>query len=266
MSTANNGRKPIVKVRGLHKYFGDTHIIKGVDLDIRPGEVIVIMGPSGAGKSTFLRCLNFLETSSAGTIEVAGIQVDAAQSKDQWQKDIRLIRRQAAMVFQDFNLFSHLTVLENIIEGAVTVLKVPKEQAIARAETLLDSMGLLARRDDSPGRLSVGEQQSVAIARSLCMEPQILLFDDPTSALDPILVHELAESITRLAGEGTAILIVTNEPNLTRTVADQVIFMADGLCLESAPPHEMFTNPKELRTRHFIDLISLKDIGGGVPL
>ena len=262
MTASESYKKPIIKVRNLHKYFGDTHIIKGVDLDIRSGEVFVIIGPSGGGKSTFLRCLNFLEESSAGTIEVAGIQVDAKESIDQWNKDIREIRRQAAMIFQDFNLFQHLTVLENIIEGATTVKKVPKEQAIAKAETLLDRMGLLARRNDFPTRLSVGEQQQVAIARSLCMEPQILLFDDPTSALDPILVRELVDTITRLASEGIAIIVVTNEPYLARSVADLVFFMDDGVWLEIAPPDEIFTKPKKERTRQFLEHISLKDISG----
>ncbi|UCC50090.1 MAG: amino acid ABC transporter ATP-binding protein, partial [Anaerolineaceae bacterium] len=208
------------------------------------------------------RCLNFLESSSAGTIEIAGIQVDAKESKDQWQEDIREIRRQAAMVFQDFNLFQHMTVLENIIAGATTVKKVPKEQAIDKAEALLERMGLLGRRNDFTSRLSVGEQQQVAIARSLCMDPQIILFDDPTSALDPKLVGELVDTITRLAREGIAMIIVTNEPYLTRSVADLVIFMDDGMWLEIAPPDVMFTRPKKERTRQFLDRISLKDISG----
>jgi ABC-type polar amino acid transport system ATPase subunit len=259
MTASERNQKPIIKVRGLHKYFGETHIIKGVDLDISSGEVIIIIGPSGGGKSTFLRCLSFQEPSSAGTIEVAGIQVDAEESKDQWQMDIREIRRRAAMIFQDFNLFQHMTVLDNIIKGPTTVKQVPKEQAIAKAETLLDRIGLLERRDDFPTHLSVGEQQQVAIARSLCMEPQILLFDDPTSALDPGLVHELADTITRLAREGIAIIVVTNEPYLARSVADLVIFMDDGVWSEIAPPDEMFTRPKKEHTRQFIDLIWLKD-------
>ncbi len=260
MTTAKNHEKPVVKVCGLHKHYGKTHIIKGVDLTVRPGEVIVIMGRSGVGKSTFLRCLNFLEKASAGTIEIAGIAVDAAEVKDQWQKDIRTIRRQAAMIFQEFNLFPHMTILENMIKGAVTVKKVPKKQAITIAETLLDRMGLLARRNDFPTQLSVGEQQQVAIARSLCMEPQILLFDDPTSALDPGLVGELVSTIKRLAAVGIAIIVVTNEPYLTRNTADLVIFMDDGVWSEIAPPDEMFTNPKKARTRQFLDKIALKDV------
>jgi len=258
-----SGEKPIIQVRGLHKYFGPIHIIKGVDLDIRPGEVVVIMGPSGEGKSTFLRCLNFLEEPSAGTIEIDGVEIDAEVSTGQRNKRIREIRQRAAMIFQEFNLFQHMTVLDNIIEGAVTVKKVPKEQAIAKAEKLLDGAGLLARCDDFPSRLAAGEQQQVAIARSLCMEPKILLFDDPTSALDPSLVSELVDTMARMANEGMAMIVVTNEPYLARNVADQVIFMDDGVWLEIAPPDKLFTDPKKDRTRQFLERISLKDISGG---
>ena len=186
-----SGEKPIIKVRDLHKYFGSIHVIKGVSLDVRPSEVVAIIGPSGTGKSTFLRCLNFLEEPSAGTIEIDGVKIDAEESTGQGNKRIRDIRRRAAMIFQEFNLFQHMTVLGNIIEGAVTVKGVPKKHAIAKAEELLARMGLLAKRDDFPSQLAAGEQQQVAIARSLCMEPRIMLFDDPTSALDPSLVSEL---------------------------------------------------------------------------
>jgi ABC-type polar amino acid transport system ATPase subunit len=260
MGTAERDMKPIIRVRGLHKFYGSAHIIKGVDLDMRPGQVFVIIGPSGGGKSTFLRCLNFLEESAAGTIEVAGIQVEAATVKDQWNKDIREIRRQAAMVFQDFNLFPHMTVLENITRGAVTVKKMPKAQAIAKGEQLLSEIGLFERRNDFPRQLSVGEQQQVAIARSLCMEPKILLFDDPTSALDPTLVFDLANTIKRLAVEEMAVLVVTNEPYLARNIADLVIFMDNGVWWEKAPPELMFSNPQKERTRQFLERITLKDV------
>jgi ABC-type polar amino acid transport system ATPase subunit len=258
-----SGEKPIIKVRGLHKYFGLIHVIKGVNLDVRPREVVVIMGPSGGGKSTFLRCLNFLEEPSTGTIEIDGVEIDAEESTSQRNKRIREIRRKAAMIFQEFNLFQHMTVLDNIIEGAVTVKEVPKKQAIAKAEKLLDGMGLLARRDDFPSQLAAGEQQQVAIARSLCMEPQIMLFDDPTSALDPSLVSELVDAMARLTNEGIAMIVVTNEPYLARNVADRVILLDDGVWVEMAPPDELFTNPKKERTRQFLERISLKDISGG---
>jgi ABC-type polar amino acid transport system ATPase subunit len=258
-----SGEKPIIKVRGLHKYYGPIHVIKGINLDVRPSEVVVIIGPSGGGKSTFLRCLNFLEEPSAGTIEIDGVEINAEESAGQRNKRIREIRRNAAMIFQEFNLFEHMTVLGNIIEGAVTVKAVPKKQAIAKAEELLASMGLLEKRDDFPSYLAAREQQRVAIARSLFMEPQIMLFDDPTSALDPSLVSELVETMTQLANEGIAMIVVTNEPYLARNVADRVILLEDGVWVEMAPPDELFTNPKKERTRQFLERISLKDISGG---
>jgi ABC-type polar amino acid transport system ATPase subunit len=263
MGRIKSSEKPIIKVRGLHKYIDSVHVIKGVDLHVRPGEVVVIIGPSGGGKSTFLRCLNFLEEPSAGTIEIDGVEVNAEESANQRNKRIREIRRNATMIFQEFNLFPHMTVLGNIIEGAVTVKEVPKKQAIAKAEELLASMGLLAKRDDFPSYLAAGEQQRVAIARSLCMEPQIMLFDEPTSALDPSLIVELVDTITKLANEGIAMIIVTNEAYLARNVADRVILLDDGVWVEIAPPNELFTNPKKERTRQFLERISLKDISGG---
>ena len=261
-----SGEKPIIKVRGLHKYLGPIHVIKGVNLDVRPGEVVVIIGPSGGGKSTFLRCLNFLEEPSAGTIEIDGVEINAEDSARQRRKRIQEMRRKAAMIFQEFNLFPHMTVLGNIIEGAVTVKEVPKEQAIAKAEELLASMGLLAKRDDFPSYLAAGEQQRVAIARTLCMEPKIMLFDDPTSALDPSLIRELVDVMVRLAKEGITMIVVTNEPYLASNVADRIILLDDGVWVEMAPPDELFTNPKKVRTRQFLDRISLKDISGKTHL
>lgn len=240
------GMEPIVKVRGLHKHFGSIHIIKGVDLDVRPGEAVAIMGPSGGGKSTFLRCLNFLEEPSAGTIQINDVEINAEESTGQRSKRIREIRQSAAMVFQEFNLFQHMTVLGNIIEGAVTVKRVPKEQAISKADELITRIGLLEKRDDFPSHLAAGEQQQVAIARSLCLEPQIMLFDDPTSALDPILVSELVDVMRRLVNEGIAIIIVTNDPHLVRNIADRVILLENGVWVEMAPP-EWFPNYRSLK-------------------
>jgi ABC-type polar amino acid transport system ATPase subunit len=244
--------EPIIKVRGLHKYFGPLHVIQGVDLDVAQGEVVVIIGPSGGGKSTFLRCLNFLEEPSAGTVEVDKIEINAEGSLRQQRKRIRELRQKAGMVFQQFNLFPHMTALENIIEAPSTVKGLSKKQATAKAEELLTWVGLSEKRDEYPSRLSGGQQQRVAIARALCMEPKIMLFDEPTSALDPELIAEVVEVMERLANQGMTMVVVTHELHFAQDVSDRVILMADGGWAEIAPPNELFTNPKEERTRQFL--------------
>jgi ABC-type polar amino acid transport system ATPase subunit len=244
--------EPIIKVRGLHKYFGPLHVIKGVDLDVEPGEVVVVIGPSGGGKSTFLRCINFLEGPSAGSIEVDGVTIKAGEPARQQRQHIREIREKAGMVFQQFNLFPHMNALENIIEAPVTVKGLSKDEAIAKAEELLEWVGLSEKRDEYPSRLSGGQQQRVAIARALCMEPKIMLFDEPTSALDPELIGEVTEVMERLAKQGMTMVVVTHEIHFARDVSDRVILMADGVWAEIAPPSELFTNPKEERTRQFL--------------
>ncbi|NOZ72752.1 MAG: amino acid ABC transporter ATP-binding protein [Chloroflexi bacterium] len=242
----------IIKVRGLHKYFGPLHVIKGVDLDVQPREVVVIIGPSGGGKSTFLRCLNFLEEPSAGVIEIDELKINAGESLRHQRKRIRELRQKVGMVFQQFNLFPHMTVLQNIIEAPITVKKMPRAEAIEKAEELLAWVGLSEKRDEYPSRLSGGQQQRVAIARALCMEPKIMLFDEPTSALDPELINEVVDVMERLANDGMTMVVVTHELHFARDVADRVILMADGAWAEIAPPDEFFTNPKELRTRQFL--------------
>jgi len=242
----------IIKVRHLHKYFGPLHVIKGVDLDVLPREVLVIIGPSGGGKSTFLRCLNFLEEPSAGVIEIDSLKINAEESLRHQRKRIRELRQKVGMVFQQFNLFPHLTALQNIIEAPITVKKMSKVEAINKAEELLNWVGLSEKRDEYPSRLSGGQQQRVAIARALCMEPKIMLFDEPTSALDPELINEVVDVMERLANEGMTMVVVTHELHFARDVADRVILMADGVWAEIAPPDEFFTNPKELRTRQFL--------------
>ncbi len=244
--------EPIIKVEGLHKYFGPLHVIRGVDLEVMPGEVVVIIGPSGGGKSTFLRCLNFLEAPSAGIVEIDGVRIDAQEPPSRHRKEIREIRRKAGMVFQQFNLFPHMTALQNIIEAPVTVKGMKKEEAIAKAEELLSWVGLSEKRDEYPSRLSGGQQQRVAIARALAMEPKIMLFDEPTSALDPELIGEVVDVMERLANEGMTMVVVTHEMHFARDVSDRVIFMSDGVWAEMGPPDEIFTNPKEERTRQFL--------------
>ncbi len=244
--------EPIIKVKGLHKYFGPLHVIRGVDLEVMPGEVVVIIGPSGGGKSTFLRCLNYLEQPSAGTIEIDKVVIDARGPSREQRHHIRELRQKAGMVFQQFNLFPHMTALGNIIEAPVTVKKMPREQAIAKAEELLAWVGLSDKRDEYPSRLSGGQQQRVAIARALAMEPKIMLFDEPTSALDPELIGEVVEVMERLANQGMTMVVVTHELHFARDVADRVILMADGVWAEMGPPAELFTNPKEERTRQFL--------------
>jgi cystine transport system ATP-binding protein len=247
-----NSQKPMIRVRGLHKYFGPLHVIRGVDLDVAPAEVVVIIGPSGGGKSTFLRCLDFLEEPSAGSVEIDSVEIKAREPAREQKRHIREIRQKAGMVFQQFNLFPHMTALGNIIEAPVTVKGLPREQAVAKAEELLEWVGLSEKRDEYPSRLSGGQQQRVAIARALAMEPKIMLFDEPTSALDPELIGEVVDVMERLANEGMTMVVVTHEIHFARDVADRVILMSEGLWAEMGPPDELFTNPKEERTRQFL--------------
>jgi len=246
---------PIIRVRGLHKCFGKLHVIRGVDLDVEVGEVVVIIGPSGGGKSTFLRCLNFLEEPTAGTIEIDGVVIPAGERTREHHRRIIEIRSKVGMVFQQFNLFPHMTALENIIEGPLTVKRMPREEAIKIGERLLDWVGLMDKRDEYPSRLSGGQQQRVAIARALAMEPKIMMFDEPTSALDPELIGEVVEVMERLANEGMTMVVVTHEMHFARDVADRIIFMDGGVWVEQGTPEEMFTNPKHERTKQFLTYI-----------
>ncbi len=244
--------EPMIRVRGLHKYFGPLHVIRGVDLEVMPREVVCIIGPSGGGKSTFLRCLNFLEEPSAGTIEIDSVEIKAREPAREQRRHIREIRQKAGMVFQQFNLFPHMTALQNVIEAPVIVKRWSKEKATAKGEELLRWVGLSEKRDEYPSRLSGGQQQRVAIARALAMEPKIMLFDEPTSALDPELIGEVVEVMERLANEGMTMVVVTHELHFARDVADRVILMADGVWAEMGSPDQLFTNPKEDRTRQFL--------------
>lgn len=244
--------EPIIKVRNLQKYFGPLHVIKGIDLDVMLQEVVVIMGPSGSGKSTFLRCLNFLEEPSGGVIVIDDTEIKAREPGREHRRRIREIRKKSGMVFQQFNLFPHMTALGNIIEAPMTVKDIPRKQAEAKAEELLEWVGLSEKKDEFPSRLSGGQQQRVAIARALAMEPKIMLFDEPTSALDPELIGEVVEVMERLADEGMTMVVVTHEIHFARDVADRAILMDEGTWAEMAPPDEFFTNPKQERTRQFL--------------
>ncbi len=245
--------KPMVNITNVHKVFdGKHHVLCGIDLQVKKGETVVILGASGSGKSTLLRCINFLEEPTAGTIEVDDTLIHAGGNDKIRESQILEIRKKTGMCFQSFNLFPHMTALENIIEGPVTVLGQKKKQAILYAEELLDWVGLTEKRDEYPSCLSGGQQQRVAIARSLAMKPKVMLFDEPTSALDPELVGEVVEVMERLAMEGMTIIAVTHELHFARDVADRVLIMDGGNWVEQGPPEKIFNNPQEARTRQFL--------------
>jgi ABC-type polar amino acid transport system ATPase subunit len=245
----------IVRVTGVQKYFDRTAVLRGVDLEVRQHETVMIIGRSGSGKTTLLRCINFLEEPTAGSIEVDGVRVDAdplhARSRKH-QEQIRQIRLRAGFLFQDFNLFPHLTVLQNCIEAPMRVKKMSQAQAVAKAEEFLTKVGMVERRNVYPSRLSGGQRQRVAIARALSMEPKVLMFDEPTSALDPELVGEVLHVMEELAHEGTTMIVVTHEMHFAREAADRVIFMEGGHIVEQGPPEEVLTKPQDPRTNQFL--------------
>ncbi|MFX0545078.1 ABC transporter ATP-binding protein [Roseovarius sp. S1116L3] len=242
-----------IRVEDLHKSFGNLEVLKGVSLTAARGDVVAIIGGSGSGKSTMLRCINFLETPSSGRIIVAGEEVamkrDGSPAKP---RQIERIRTRLAMVFQSFNLWTHRTLLENVIEVPVHVLKVPKKEAIASAMTLLDRVGLAEKAESYPAFLSGGQQQRAAIARALAVEPSVMLFDEPTSALDPELVGEVLTVIRDLAAEGRTMILVTHEMKFAREVASHVIYLSEGRIEEEGPPEEVFGNPKSERLQQFL--------------
>ena len=238
-----------VKVTGLHKHFGDLEVLNGIDLEIEEGEVVCLIGPSGSGKSTFLRCLNRLEESTAGTIEVDGYEISDKKL------DIDKVRENIGMVFQQFNLFQHMTVKANIMFAPVELKKMTKEEAEVKAMELLTRVGLADKADSYPHQLSGGQQQRVAIARSLAMNPDIMLFDEPTSALDPEMVGEVLQVMKELANEGMTMVVVTHEMGFARDVADRVIFMSDGVIVEQGTPEDIFGNPQHQRTKDFLGCV-----------
>jgi ABC-type polar amino acid transport system ATPase subunit len=243
----------IVRVTDLQKYFDRLHVLKGVNLDVEPKEVICIIGRSGSGKSTLLRCINFLEEPSYGTIEVDGLVVPAGEKTREHRGHIHEIRLRTSMVFQEFNLFPHMTVLENVIEGPVTVKGMNRAKAIELGEMNLERVGMLMKRDEYPNRISGGQKQRVAIARALAMEPRVMLFDEPTSALDPELIGEVLAVMKKVAYDGMTMLVVTHEMGFARDVADRVVVMADGEIIEESAPEDIFKSPKDARTQALIE-------------
>jgi ABC-type histidine transport system ATPase subunit len=253
-----NKSNSVIDIHDVHKSFSGTEVLRGVSLSAETGDVICILGSSGSGKSTLLRCINYLEMPDRGEIIVCGNQVRMKHKRGKPRpvsnKEVIALRRQIGMVFQNFNLWDHMTALENIIEAPVNVLKIPKKKAIASANLLLEKVGLFDRGNSYPSQLSGGQQQRIAIARALAIDPQVLLFDEPTSALDPELVGEVLRVIRDLAEEGRTMLIVTHEIGFAREVANQVIFLHDGRVEEQGPPEKVIDNPDSENCRAFLSM------------
>jgi len=256
-SPVSDTRAEAIHVEDLHKSFGNLEVLKGVSLTAQKGDVVAIIGGSGSGKSTMLRCINFLETPTSGKITIDGEQVEMnADGSPANRRQIERIRTRLAMVFQQFNLWTHRTLLENVIEVPVHVLKVPRAEAIAQAKVLLDRVGLGEKADTFPAYLSGGQQQRAAIARALAVDPNVMLFDEPTSALDPELVGEVLTVIRDLAGEGRTMLLVTHEMKFAREVANHVVYLFEGRIEEQGPPAEVFGNPQSARLKQFLSSVA----------
>lgn len=248
-----SGNEMMLSIKNVYKRFGDNNVLNGVNIDVKKGEIVVVLGPSGSGKTTMLRCINFLEQADEGSITVNSYTVDAKEKK---QAKIRTLRRKTAMVFQQYNLFRNRTAIENVMEGLVVVKGMKKKQAEEKAAAALESVGLLNKRDFYPSQLSGGQQQRVGIARALVMDPDLLLFDEPTSALDPELVGEVLESIRQVAKTGITMIIVTHEIAFAKEAATRVIFMEGGVVVEDGTPEEVIDHPKQDRTKEFLSRIN----------
>jgi polar amino acid transport system ATP-binding protein len=250
---------PMVEADQVSKSFGSNEVLKSISLTVNRGEVLCIVGPSGSGKSTFLRCINHLETVNAGRLRVEGVLVGYKEKGDKLHelhpKEAAAQRRDIGMVFQRFNLFPHMTALENVIEAPIRVKKVPRAQAVARAKELLAQVGLAEKADSYPAHLSGGQQQRVAIARALAMDPKLMLFDEPTSALDPELVGEVLDVMKQLAKDGMTMIVVTHEMGFAREVADSLVFMDGGVVVESGKPRDVLSNPQHERTKAFLSKV-----------
>lgn len=245
----------MIKVSNLKKQFNGIDVLKDISIDVKPGEVVVILGPSGSGKSTFLRCLNYLEKPDGGTIEIGDAKIVAPKVS---KKDIHNLRKQSAMVFQHYNLFNNKTVLQNVTEALIVVKKLSKDEANRIALDALKKVGMLDKKDAYPRTLSGGQMQRVSIARAMAINPNVILFDEPTSALDPELVSEVLSVIKDLAKENRTMVIVTHEMSFAKDVGDRIIFMADGLVVEEGTPDEIFNNPKHDRTKQFLNRFIVK--------
>lgn len=239
----------MLQVEHIAKTFGERQVLEDVNLQVNQGDVVVILGPSGSGKTTFLRCLNHLEKADSGHLTLAGKTYDLSKLS---KKDILEIRQKTAFVFQHYNLFANKTALENILEGLIVARKVPKEEALKRAESALEKVGLLAYKDYYPFQLSGGQQQRIGIARAIAVKPEVILLDEPTSALDPELVGDVLDVLKQLAGEGVTMVVVTHEMGFARDVANHVIFMDGGRIVEENNPHDFFSRPQEERTKQFL--------------
>jgi polar amino acid transport system ATP-binding protein len=250
---------PMVKAEGVHKRFGRLEVLTGVSMEVQPGEVVCMLGPSGSGKSTFLRCINHLEKIDGGRLSVDGELVGYRQEGDKIYelRDAEVCRERSeiGMVFQRFNLFGHMTAMENVIEAPIRVKKVKKNEAAQRAKELLERVGLADKLDSYPAQLSGGQQQRVAIARALAMEPKLMLFDEPTSALDPELVGDVLDVMRQLAKDGMTMIVVTHEMGFAREAADRLVMMCDGAIIEEGSPEHFFTNPESERTKQFLSKI-----------
>ncbi|WP_027635885.1 amino acid ABC transporter ATP-binding protein [Clostridium butyricum] len=245
----------MININGIRKSYGDAEILKGIDLEVKDGEVIVIIGPSGSGKSTFLRCLNYLETPDAGTIKVDDFKIDA---KNYTKNNVKELRSKSAMVFQNFNLFNNRTVLENVMEGLITVKKMSKRESEETALSLLKKVNMDMKKDSYPKNLSGGQKQRVSIARAIAMNPEFILFDEPTSALDPEMVLDVLNLIKDLAKENRTMIIVTHEISFAKDVADVIVFMDEGIIIEKGSTDEVLLNPKESRTKEFLSNVHFK--------
>ncbi|WP_343398640.1 amino acid ABC transporter ATP-binding protein [Promineifilum sp.] len=250
---------PIIRVAGLDKYFDDLHVLRDIDLEVAPKEVVCIIGRSGSGKSTLLRCLNFLEQPDFGTVEIDGVSISCGGQGREWRKQVHDLRLKTGMVFQSFNLFAHMTALENVIEGPITVKKMDKAQATALGMHNLEKVGLADKAGQYPSRLSGGQQQRVAIARAMTMQPQVMLFDEPTSALDPELVGEVLAVMQNLVEEGMTMVTVTHEMSFARRFAHRILYMDEGRFVETGPPEDLFNNPRDERTRQFLSHLHMHE-------